>query len=85
MEFWWTTFYDVFFVGLIYQTTEIRKIQDFETNSTEIKVPIFIFVGTMVSAAGVIGFGRPYRPFCITLVGLVGTLIVFVVANALMD
>jgi hypothetical protein len=60
--------------GVIYQSTELGKIENRMANSTETKVPIFIFVGTMVSTAGVVGFGRRYFPFIVVIVGLLAAL-----------
>jgi len=75
----------ILLVGVIYQSTELRKIENCKINSTEIKVPIFIFVRTMVSTAGVVGFGRPYFPFIVVIVGLLAALFSHYLADTSMD
>jgi hypothetical protein len=75
----------ILLVGVIYQSRELRKIENCKINSTEIKVPIFIFVRTMVSTAGVVGLGWPSFPFIVVTVGLLAALFLHYLADTSRD
>src|SRR5689334_16077257 len=61
----------VFLAGIIFQFEQLKHI-NIKTDAKDFKAPIFIFIGSMVTTAGVVGFGRPYGPLVTMLIGIVG-------------
>jgi hypothetical protein len=71
--------------GIIYQYFNLQTIMDYKEKPAGTTFPIFLFIGMMTVTSTTVGFGRPYLPFVISFISLIGSIVIYFKAPGLMD